>query len=146
MIFVSKTPTPMHRSWGFTLIEIVLTIVIISVGLFGMMGLFSNVTRGALEGDINIMAVYLARDRLERLVADKVYLTYDNVVNSRYVTSEPVLLGINNFVREFNIYEVSKTDILTPQLNSGFKRIDMTVRWGPDATQTITESTLLTKY
>jgi len=134
------------RQKGFTLIEVVLTIVIISVGLFGMMTLFDNVTRGAFEGDVNLMSTYLARERLERLVFDKVYSGYSSVKNSNYNTNENAPLGGGNFVRQFNIYEVSKNDLTTPQDGSGYKRIDVTVSWGNDPAQTITESTLLTDY
>ena len=111
-----------------------------------MMVLFDNVTRGAMEGDKNVMATYLARERLERIVFDKVYRGYSYVVQANYPASENVSLGSNNFVRTLNIYEVTKSDLTTAQSGSGFKRIDITVNWGAAATQAITESTLLTSY
>lgn len=131
---------------GFTLIECVLTIIIISVGLVAMMLLFDNVTRASMEGDMNIAATFLARERLEIVAFDKVYRGYGYVVNTSYPTSENVSIGGNNYVRELNIYEVAKGDLTTLQVNSGFKRIDCVVKWGNDATQRVTHSTLLTNY
>ncbi|MBI2092690.1 MAG: prepilin-type N-terminal cleavage/methylation domain-containing protein [Deltaproteobacteria bacterium] len=135
-----------NKNKGFTLIEAVLTIVIISSGLFGMMLLFDNITRGAIEGDMNITASYVAREKLEQMVFDKVYKGYDYVQNGNYNINEPVLVGNHNYTRQTNIYEVSKADLTTAEAGSGFKRIDMTVLWGSSATQKITESTLLTNY
>lgn len=133
---------------GFTLIEVVLTIVIISTGLFGMMILFDNVTKGAMEGDLNLSAVYLAREKLEQIVYDKVYKNYDNVIMSRYSSSENVSLNGNNYIRDLNIYEVDKSDLatpVTPPATSGFKRVDVTIRWGTAANQRLTETTLITR-
>jgi len=131
---------------GFTLIELALTIVIISVGLFGMMVLFDNVTRGAMEGDLNIISMYLGRERMEKIVFDKAYSGYDYVGMSNYPPSEAVSVGNNNFIRDLSIYEVSKQDLMTPLTGSGFKRIDVTIRWGTEPLQRVSLSTVLTDY
>lgn len=134
---------------GFTLIELLLTVVIISSGLFGIMVLYHNATRDVMEGDINLMATYLARERLEQLVSDKVSLGYDHVINDNYDTSATVSVGNNFFTRSFNIYEVERDNLIVPappEEPSGFKRIDMTVSWGLAAGQSITIPTLITDY
>lgn len=135
-----------NKMKGFTIIELVLAIVIISVGLFGMMALFNNVTRGVMEGDMNIIATFLGREKLEQLVADKVYRGYAYIINSNYTTNENLTVGSYNFNRQFSIYEVSKTDLITALAGSGFKRIDMTIKWGEDANQRITMPTVLASY
>jgi len=139
--FVTK-----NRQRGFTLIELALTIVIIAVGLFGMMVLFDNVTRGAMEGDLNIISVYLGREKMERIVFDKVNGGYNYVSMVNYPASENVSVGNNNFIRDLSIYEVSKQDLMTPISSSGFKRVDVTVRWGTGPLQRVTLSTVLTNY
>ncbi len=133
------------RSFGFTLIEVTLTIVIISVGLFGMMILFDNVTRGAMEGDMNITAAYLARDKLEQLMMDKVYKGYDYISTSSYPANDNVMVGSYNYIRQLSIYEVNKNDLTSVLAGSGFKRIDVTLKWGTANNQKWTESTLVTK-
>lgn len=130
---------------GFTLVEVVLTIVVISIGLFGMMFLFDNVTRGAMEGDMNVAATYLARERMENVVFDKVYRGYDWVVNNRYPISESVSVNGQVYLRELSIGEVNKTDLTTAGAGSGFKRVNITVSWGTGAFQRITETTLITR-
>jgi prepilin-type N-terminal cleavage/methylation domain-containing protein len=131
---------------GFTLVECVLTILIISIGLFGMMVLFDNVTRGAMEGDMNVVATYLAREKIEQILYNKTYNGYAWVGMNQYLASEPIVLGGSNYVRDLSIYEVQKSDLLTAQGGSGLKRVDVTVSWGTDPSQRITESTLIADY
>jgi len=134
-----------HKN-GFTLIEVLLTVVILAVGLFGLMILYYNSTRNIMEGDINLMASFLVRERLEQLIGDKVNNGYASLTNASYTTTSTVSVGNHFFTRSFNIYEVNKTDLSTPLVGSGYKRIDMTVSWGMIAGQNITVSTLLTDY
>ncbi len=136
----------LKKSKGFTLIEAVLTILIISIGLFAMMILFDNVTRGAMEGDTAITATYIARERLERMVFDKVYRGYNYVVANNYPATETVLVGNQTYTRQISILEVSKGNFSVGQMGSGFTTIDVTVKWGEGATQRINEATLLTNY
>ncbi len=130
---------------GFTLIEVVLTIVVISIGLVAMMLLFDNVTHNAMQSDMNMTATYLARERLEIIAFDKVYSGYDSIENARYGTSENVNVGGKNYIRELNIYEVNKFDLITAEQDSNFKRVDVTVKWGNEGSQKITETTLFTR-
>lgn len=136
----------LKNSKGFTLIEAVLTIIIISVGLFAMMLLFDNVTRGAMEGDLATTSTYLVRERLERMVFDKVYRGYNYVVTNNYPASETVLVGNQSYTRQISILEVSKGNLSAGQAGSGYKRIDVTVTWGTGATQRVNEATLVTNY
>lgn len=136
----------LRKKQGFTLIESMLTIVIISIGLFGLMALYHNSARSIIDGDINLMSTYLAQERIEQLVSDKVAYGYAYVINTNYTTTESIVLGNNLFTRSFNIYEVDKSDLITPLDDSGFKRIDMTVTWGTAADQNIVISTILTNY
>jgi len=131
---------------GFTLIEVMLTMVIIATGLFGLMVIYHNSARNVMDADINLMASYLARERLEKLVSDKVAYGYDYVINENYSTTANVTVGGHQFTRSFNIYEVLKDDLFTPQVDSGFKRIDMTVSWGLGADENVILSTILTDY
>ncbi len=136
----------LRNTKGFTLIEAVFTIIIISVGLFAMMLLFDNVTRGAMEGDQTITSTYLARERLERMIFDKVYRGYSYIVAGNYPVIETFLVGNQTYTRQIAILEVSRGNLSAGQMGSGYKRIDVTVTWGPGATQRINEATLVTSY
>lgn len=131
---------------GFTLVEVLLTVIIIAIGLFGLMVLYNNAAHSVMEGDVNLMATYLARERLEQMISDKAYRGYDYVVNENYDTSTTVSVGNNYFTRSFNIYEVYRSDLITPLDDSGFKRIDMMVSWGSSGAENITIPTLITDY
>lgn len=136
----------MKKILGFTLIEVLLTVVVVGVGLFGLMTLYHNSTRNVMEGDINLSATYLARERLEQLIADKANQGYGYVINDNYSTSTPVTVGSHIFTRSFNIYEVNASDLITPEVDTGYKRIDMTLTWGTGAGQSMTIPTLITNY
>lgn len=138
--------TKLKKKLGFTLIEVLITCAIIAGGLFGLMVLYSNSSQTVMEADINLMATYLARERLEQLVSDKAHFGYDSVVNDTYETTETVSVGDHYFTRSFSIYEVNKDDLLTAEADSGFKRIDMTISWGMAADQLINLSTVITDY
>lgn len=136
----------LKNSKGFTLVEAVLTIIVIAIGLFGMMFLFDNVTRGAMEGDQAITSTYLVRERLERMIFDKVYRGYNYIVAANYPASETVLVGNQAYTRQVSILEVSKGNFSVGQFGSGYKRIDVTASWGTGANQRISEATLVTNY
>jgi type IV pilus assembly protein PilV len=134
------------KQLGFTLIEVLLTCIILGTGLFGLMILYANSMDRVVDSDINLVATYLARERLEQLISDKVHNDYSTVINTTYTTSEVVTAGNHSFTRSFNIYEVDPADLVTPQADSGYKRIDMTVSWGAEPTQTMTIPTIVTDY
>lgn len=136
----------LNKRKGFTLIEVILTVVIISVGLFGLMILYYNSSKSVVEGDINIMATYLARERMEQLISDKVNYGYNYVINDNYTTSATVSVGNHYFTRSFNIYEVNAQDLAAPEEGTGYKRIDMTINWGTNAGESIMIPTLITNY
>jgi len=136
----------MKKRLGFTLIEVLLTVVIVGVGLFGLMTLYHNASRKVMEGDVNMAATYLVRERLEQIIADKVSQGYGYVINDNYTTSAAVTVGNHMFTRSFNIYEVNASDLITPEIGTGHKRIDMTLTWGTGAGQSITTPTLVTNY
>lgn len=131
---------------GFTLIELLITCVVVATGLFGLMVLYHNSARNVMDSNVNLAATYLARERLEQLISDKVSRGYDYLINSNYTTNDSVSVGNNFFSRSFNIYEVDGGDLSTPSPNSGYKRIDMMISWGMSSNQNITIPTLVAKY
>ncbi|MBU4484142.1 prepilin-type N-terminal cleavage/methylation domain-containing protein [bacterium] len=135
---------------GFTIIEVLLTIVILSVGLFGLMILFNNASRGAIESDLEIMASNLAREKLEELISVKADVNgYDSL--SCGTTTNTVSLGVSPgpvyaFTQEVTIEDVLsdlETDDEDPN-DTGIKRIDVKMSWLQ--TNELTLSTIVTDY
>ncbi len=130
---------------GFTLIEVLLVVVIMSVSLVGIMQLFTNATRGALEADLNVVASNLIRERMEEIVSHK--------VDGGYAALSQLNYPQENFADDFSIYtrttaitEVSAADFSSEELGSGFKLVTVTVNWGAAGNQQLAVSTLLTDY
>jgi prepilin-type N-terminal cleavage/methylation domain-containing protein len=133
------------RNRAFTIIELMLTMVIISVGMLGIMTLFENASRGALQADLNGVALGLVREKLEWVVVDKVRDGYAWVDNSKYST-ESFSGDYSVYSRTTNIYEVSSSDLATSEVGSGYKRVDVTVSWGTGPSNRLMLSTLLSSY
>ncbi len=134
-----------RRRTGFTLIELVLTIVVISVGLLGVLALFENAVRGAALADINVIAAHLAREKLEQIVHDKVRFGYAALDETLY-PAESFSGDFSSYARSTTIDEVSNADFLTPEVASGYKRVEVTVSWGAAANMHITIPTVLADY
>lgn len=135
----------MKASKGFTLIELLLTIIVISTGLVGIMALFENATRGAMQADLNVIAANLAHEKLEQVVLKKWRDGYASL-NSTIYPDEGFAGDLSVYSRNTAVAEVSSSDFSTPQAGSGYKRIDVTVKWGDDASQRVSIPTVLSSY
>ncbi len=68
----------MKKQGGFTLIEVLVSIILFAIGVLGMMGLQVLATRGAVIGNNNTVANYLAQSlagQLEQLTVSSPALT-----------------------------------------------------------------------
>lgn len=130
---------------GFTLIELLLTIVVISFGMMGVMSLFENASRGALQADLNVIALDLIHEKLERIVVDKVRSGYAALNQTSY-PNESFSGDYSVYTRSTTIREVSGSDFFTSEEGSGYKRVDVTVSWGVLASQRLTIPTVLANY
>lgn len=131
---------------GFTLIELILTTMIISIGLFGVLVIFGSSISGVISGDANIVATYLAQEKMEQLISDKVNYGYAYMNNSNYTTTEDISYGGYTFTRSFNMYQVQPGNLTTAQSNSGYTRINLTISWGGGSTEHLDISTLVASY
>lgn len=131
---------------GFTLVELVLTLTLISVGLFGLLTTFEAANRGAIQGQVHQAAIYLGQERLESITADKRFRGYGFIVAGNYPPTENVPVGTHRYTRILSIREVSGADLSTTMEDSGYKRIDVTVSWGVGIQNQIVLSMILGDY
>lgn len=124
---------------GITLIEAVLTTVILSMALFGGMIVMQNASISSVERDLRTQAIYLAQEKIEIVLADTQSFGYNYITTANYPTE--TLSG--SFNRTIQIFEVDKENLITPASNSGLKKINVTVNWGGQAYQTVIHSTLI---
>ncbi len=137
--------SPKRGRRGFTLLEMLLTMIVIAVGMMGVMQLFENAARGALQADLNGIATVLAREKLERIAVDKVRDGYAAIDAGDY-PQENFSEEFSPYVRTTEIIEVSGDDLVTPEADSGFKRVAVTVRWGGQLSERITIATIFADY
>lgn len=123
-----------------TLLETVLGMMVLAVGLLGLMPILSNATAKSVYSDKYVTATYLANERMEHILADRAFLGYDEVENSRYQTEELE----DGFTRSTAVTEVNEDDLETEQAGTGYKKVVVTVRWGDQTNQRISITTLLT--
>lgn len=134
-----------NNEGGFTFIEAILTVVLLSFGLVGGLVLFQNSTDNSLTKDYKVIASELANEKIESIILDKKYQGYNYIVSANY-PFETLPAPYSLFTRSVTITEVQSDDLTTPQAGSGFKRVDVRVTWGAEAYQTIIVTTLVTSY
>lgn len=130
---------------GFTLIETVLTTMLLSVGLLGSMQLFYTASNSSLDNNYRIHASQLGNEKIETIIADKTFKGYNYLTTSNYPL-ETMPTPDSGYTRQVAINEVNPTDLKTVQANSGYKKIDVTVKWGNLDYQSLVVSSLATNY
>ncbi len=122
------------RCGGFTLVEVMIAIIVLSIGFLGLSAMTLGTIRGMSHSQNLTMATALAREQLERIVrAD-----YDAVVAANYPSDNyNTMAGYEQFQRTVTI-----TDD-TPQANA--KTITVGVSWRNNAriTKTAVLSTVI---
>lgn len=130
---------------GFTFLEIVLTTSLLAVGFWGGFALLQNTTNNSLENDLRVMASQLASQKIETIIADKSFVSYDWVDPNNY-PPENLAAPYSGFTRTVDVLEVSPNDLSTAQPGSGYKKVDVIVSWGNLPSEAIRVTTLLTNY
>jgi prepilin-type N-terminal cleavage/methylation domain-containing protein len=122
---------------GFTLIEVVLTIVIVAVGLLGVIGALSFSTGKSINAEVHTTATALAQERMEQLIAEKRANGYGSAVLA--VTPAPGWVAVPGFAgyeRQTEICNavaaagsITKTAPCTAAGTANYKYITVTVRY-----------------
>ena len=117
-----------------------------SWALWGILTVFYSASNSSLEGDYRVVASQLASEKMEEVIADKSFQGYSTITEANY-PDETLADPYNGFARETDVTEVDPSDLSTPQVGSGYKRVDVRVTWGSDDSDTtIVVSTVLTDY
>ena len=130
---------------GFSILENMLSMVIVAAGLVGGMVTLQNASLNSMHSDRGSIATQLANEKIETILADKQFNGYDTLTNLAY-GSESFSGELGGFTRSVNIYEVSADDLTTPTEGSGLKRVEVIVNWEDQNEQQIHVSTLVSSY
>ncbi|MEI9478729.1 MAG: prepilin-type N-terminal cleavage/methylation domain-containing protein [Deltaproteobacteria bacterium] len=101
------------NSKGFTLIEVLITLIILAVSLLALAGLMATTTKSNASGGHITEASTLAQDRLEELRA----VQWDNIPVGAVSDQRNGSTGIN-YVRNLNV-----------QQNGNLKTATLTINW-----------------
>ena len=143
---------------GFTLIEVLVAISILTIGMIGVAGLAGTAWRALNLGQEMSQAVNLAQDRIEALqmvpfenleLTDVVCIGPAGPPNRPQYTCTPasavVPLGNRQYTWSYTVthIDLDANGIASP-IRDGFKRVDVTVTWPSGPLGTLNSTTLTT--
>lgn len=138
-------PITQRRPRGFTLVELIVAIVILSVAVPPMLWAIRDAHASRVSPVMLSRARWLAGERLEDIIADRHSPSrgFAYVVNANY-PSEPTVSGFPGFTRAVSIAETG----INGNAGTGFKAVNVTITWvdGQAVTRTFTLGTVLTEY
>lgn len=102
----------LRRTFGFTLLEILLTLIVFTVGVMAVLGLFSTALATSVDAENTVIAVNLSQRRLEEIKN----LDFDTgIVNE----AKASVSGFAGFQREVSV-ATAQTDL---------KQVTVTTCW-----------------
>lgn len=125
---------PGEGARGFSLIELMIALIVLSVGILAVARLFPAGTRGQTQDRMQVTASYHATEEVERL-AGLAWTDGELSLGSHPGGGTEVACGQNN--RFFRSYEVSAMDAPLDDL----KKVTVTVRWNNAAGRAVSLST-----
>ena len=141
-----RPQVPLALQAGFTLIETILTTLLLGIGLMGSLNLLQSSANASLENDARVTASHLADEKIETIIGDKTFQGYDFITAANYPDESPLDDPYDSYTRSVTITEVDGSDLTTASAGSGIKKADVTVSWGESAYQSVTVSTIVTDY
>jgi prepilin-type N-terminal cleavage/methylation domain-containing protein len=142
----------MENNQGFTLIELIITIIVVSVGVLALIAALSFGTGRSINSELMTTGTTLAQERLEQLIAEKRANGYSSALLAIGTTTDPPLAApYADYTRTVEICNVDvnlgNPDCTAPSVDTGYKRITVTVtNTRLPAESTVQAVTLVTDY
>jgi len=116
----------LHNSKGFTLVEVLVAITILSIGLLGMAGLTTSVMRGNSVSNRMTAAITLSQEKMENIRG----LGYSGTPKTDTTATEDY-----DSIPDYPLYKrVTITDVDNPA--PGMKMVTVTAYWSSDVHST----------
>jgi prepilin-type N-terminal cleavage/methylation domain-containing protein len=132
------------KAGGFTLIEVILTIIIVSIAVLTLVSSISFTTSRGLNAEVMSTAQQLAQEKVEELIAKKRDSGYSSSPDLDIGTTTVTLTGaFANYTRSVEVCNVDSAlgnpDCTAPDNGSGFKRITVEVNYTPGLPNLLTD-------
>jgi len=118
---------------GFTLIEIVITLVVLSIAALGVLSVFTVGISRSTDPLILNQATQLAQEKMDSIVGDRQALGFSAITTAAY-PAEAAVTGFPNYSRSVNVICVAPADLNAdagcPQ---NYKQVTVTVSWNAGA-------------
>jgi prepilin-type N-terminal cleavage/methylation domain-containing protein len=108
---------------GFTLIEIIVSLFIFSVGIAGILFAFSLGVKIESKAKMRTCASKLAQERIEEIAS----LPYEEIISSFENYGD--ISDFNSYKRRTDVYYYNPDSLSTSTVDSGIKMIEVSVFW-----------------
>lgn len=133
-----------HQS-GFSFIEALFALVILSFGFVGILSLYSTMNGNSSNDELRLVASKLASEKIEQILSTKASGGYSSVNTG--LTNDAISYDNLAFDRATNVNFVESSDLKTVSgSDTGFKRVDVTVSWNNGSTQNISVMSLISNH
>ncbi|MBF0492399.1 MAG: hypothetical protein HQM15_06430 [Deltaproteobacteria bacterium] len=130
---------------GFSALEAIFAIMILSVGFIGYMTLFSQMAKTTETDDMRLRAGHLAGEKMEDLIATKAISGYAGINTG--TTTENISYDSYNFTRRTQIQFVDSSDLRTVSaLDTGYKSVNVSVSWNYGGLLSVQMMSLISNY
>jgi len=137
------------KSNGFSLIEIIITLVVLSIAMVGVFTVFSIGMQVSANPQLIDQATQLAQEKMDTVMGDRMNSArgFNYIIPGNYSAENPVT-GFAAFNRSVNIFCVTAIDLNTnagaPPCASGYTHVTVTV--SNAAIGSVTVQGLVTNY
>jgi len=136
-----------NRDQGFTLIEIIITLVVLSVAAIGVLSVFTTGIAGSADPLIVSKATQLAQEKLDSIIGDRLNPArgFGWITAANYPAENPIA-GFSSFNRSVEIICVASADLNTSiSCPRSYERVTVTVTWNTGA-GSVSLATILANY
>lgn len=122
---------PRSDAGGFTLIEVILSIIVVSIAVVGMTSAISFMGRGSLNAEVTSTAKELAQEKMEQIMGDKrdAARGYGYTITAGQYPAESPVAGFSNYSRTVTITEVDPNNLAVALAGSGVARVVVDVSY-----------------
>jgi prepilin-type N-terminal cleavage/methylation domain-containing protein len=124
--FLQKIVTLSKQENGFSFIELIMAIVILSIALVSFLGVFSNSLANNTTQQFSIRAAGVAREKMESLLSDRYTHGFDAITEANYPV-ENLTSPYEGYNIRTTVNFVDETDLNTIVASSHYKKTMITI-------------------